>query len=528
MPKNKKLVFTASAVVAAVGTLLLFVTAHGLEGRIEPEIRTRLVRYLEQRFDSSVALEDLQIRLPRLSTGAFILSGGKGAIASVEGRNLSLRLKNKPERPPLLKIDSFSFDLDLGMLRLPSPTVQRVKLAGMTITIPPKSADKPPVSQHSAGGKTAMARVVIETVDITNARLIILPKRAEARPLDFALESINLTSAGIGEKMRYRASLTNPRPPGHIQSNGTFGPWNSENPGDTPLEGDYAFSNADLGVFPAIAGNLNSVGHFVGSLSAVTARGEATVPDFRLKTSGNRIPLYTQFDVLVDGTNGDTILQPVHARLGNTNFQTSGAVVKQEGESRRSIELDVLMPAGHIEDLLTLAAKGRPFMAGLVSFNAKIAIPPLSGSVKEKLFLSGNFKIARGEFQRQNVQNKVDELSRRGQGRPNDAQVAGIFSNMSGDFRLENQVLTFSRFNFAVPGAAVALHGNILLADSTLDLHGHLKLDAKVSQTLSGWKHWLAKPFDPIFTKNGAGTFLKIQVVGSADEPKFGRDHGGQ
>ena len=235
--------------------------------------------------------------------------------------------------------------------------------------------------------------------------------------------------------------------------------------------------------------------------------------------------MYTQFDVLVDGTNGDTILQPVHARLGSTSFQTSGAVVKHQGDQRRSIELDVFMPAGHIEDLLTLAAKGPPFLRGLVRLNAKIAIPPLSGSVKEKLFLLGSFQIAKGEFQRVQVQNKIDELSRRGQGRPNDTDVANIFSSMSGGFRLENQILTFKSLTFEVPGAAVALHGDFSMADNVLDLHGDLKLHAKVSQTLGGWKGWLAKPIDRIFEKNGAGTFLKIQVAGSADAPKFGLDH---
>jgi len=47
-------------------------------------------------------------------------------------------------------------------------------------------------------------------------------------------------------------------------------------------------------------------------------------------------------------------------------------------------------------------------------------------------------------------------------------------------------------------------------------------LQAKVSQTMTGWKHWLLKPVDPFFAKNGAGTFLKIKVVGSSKAPKFG------
>jgi hypothetical protein len=43
-----------------------------------------------------------------------------------------------------------------------------------------------------------------------------------------------------------------------------------------------------------------------------------------------------------------------------------------------------------------------------------------------------------------------------------------------------------------------------------------------------GWKRWLAKPIDHFFEKNGAGTFLKIQVVGKTSKPEFGLDHAGK
>jgi hypothetical protein len=42
---------------------------------------------------------------------------------------------------------------------------------------------------------------------------------------------------------------------------------------------------------------------------------------------------------LVDGSNGNTVLQPVRATLGHTNFTTAGAVIKNEEYSKRSITL---------------------------------------------------------------------------------------------------------------------------------------------------------------------------------------------
>jgi hypothetical protein len=53
--------------------------------------------------------------------------------------------------------------------------------------------------------------------------------------------------------------------------------------------------------------------------------------------SGNPVPLTTEFEVGVDGTNGNTVLKPVRARLGSTNLTTSGAVLKHEGDKQRTI-----------------------------------------------------------------------------------------------------------------------------------------------------------------------------------------------
>jgi hypothetical protein len=97
---------------------------------------------------------------------------------------------------------------------------------------------------------------------------------------------------------------------------------------------------------------------------------------------------------------------------------------------------------------------------------------------------------------------------------------------MAGRFRLENETITFRSLSFAVPGSGVDLAGRYDLDRDTIDFHGTLKLQAKVSETMTGWKRWVLKPIDPFFSKQGAGTLLRIQVVGTSKEPKFGRDRG--
>ena len=97
---------------------------------------------------------------------------------------------------------------------------------------------------------------------------------------------------------------------------------------------------------------------------------------------------------------------------------------------------------------------------------------------------------------------------------------------MAGSFVLDDQVMTFRSLSFAVPGSGVDLVGSYDLDKDVLDFHGTLRLRAKVSQTMTGWKRWVLKPVDPFFAKDGAGTLLHIQVVGSARDPSFGRDRG--
>ena len=160
-------------------------------------------------------------------------------------------------------------------------------------------------------------------------------------------------------------------------------------------------------------------------------------------------------------------------------------------------------------------------MSGKVNMSARIHIPPLSGDVKEKLILDGRFSVDRGQFLQDTVQDKLDTLSRRGQGEPKNAEIDNVFSKMAGDFHLESQLLHLRKLTFDVPGASVNLSGDYEMSKDDISLAGALRLQAKVSQTMTGWKRWALKPIDPLFARNGAGTFLKIRVEGTSKEPRF-------
>ena len=56
-----------------------------------------------------------------------------------------------------------------------------------------------------------------------------------------------------------------------------------------------------------------------------------------------------------------------------------------------------------------------------------------------------------------------------------------------------------------IPGADLALAASYTFDKEAIDRRGELRLQAKVSQTISGWKRWALKPADLFFTKDGAG-----------------------
>jgi hypothetical protein len=522
--KTKCLIGIAAATGLVV--IALFITGREMAKRSEPYIREQAVKYLQDRFDSKVEVGRLHIIVPNLSPFRLLFSKGHGGLARVEGENVVLRHKGRRDIAPMFVMKRLAFEVDLGTIFASPKHVQLVVIDGMEINIPPKGARPTSGDNRERDADSASRNMILDEVRINDSLLIVLAGNPTQKPLRFDLRNVRLKSAGTNAVMKYSASLTNTQPPGELMSTGNVGPWAADEPGDTPLDGEYVFDKADLGVFGGIAGILHSTGTFEGTLDAISAKGTATVPDFRLKQSGNPVPLSAKFEVMLDGTMGDTILKPILGTLGKTSFTTSGAVIKREADNDRPISLDVDVPRGNLRDLLTLAVKGTTFMEGQIALKTKITIPPLSGTVKDKLTLDGQFEIANGKFLRSKIQDHIDTLSRRGQGQPKNTEIDEVVLGMAGTFKMDDQKIDFRNVSFAVPGAGIDLAGSYDLGQDDLDFHGTLKLDAKVSETMTGWKHWLAKPIDPFFSKDGAGTLLHIQVVGSSKEPRFGRDKG--
>jgi hypothetical protein len=238
------------------------------------------------------------------------------------------------------------------------------------------------------------------------------------------------------------------------------------------------------------------------------------------------VHLKTTFHAVVDGTSGDTYLEPVNAQFLNSSLVARGSIEGQEGVKGKTISLQVTMDKARIEDLLRLVMKGNkpPVLTGAVQLKTKFDIPPGKDDVIDKIRLDGNLKIANARFSDNAIQDKVDTLSRKGSGRPGDEQIDNVASNLSSHLVLKDTMATLPDLTFSVPGARVDLQGTYDLDEELIDFDGHLRLDAKISQTMTGFKSILLKVVDPLFKRDGAGAVLPIRITGTRSDPSFKLD----
>jgi hypothetical protein len=477
-----------------------------------PRVREQLVKILSDELGARVELAEFDVVF--------------GRRVEVVGGGLVLHHKTAPaDIPPLVKVARFSISVPaLQAFRKPIK-ITSVTLDGLEIFIPKRGrpADKGAPTRRIVGASP----VIIGTLRTTNATLAIQSGKPDRPPRTFAIHELTLTDASFDRAVAYDAKLTNPKPTGDIAAKGSFGPWVADEPSETPLEGEYVFAKADLGTIKGISGTLDSTGSFGGTLDQIDVKGTTTTPDFGLDIGGTPLPLTTTFVALVDGTNGDTILHDVEARLGETPITAKGGVVHTPGRKGRTIILEATIDKGRLHDVLKLALdQAPPPMNGQISLRSHVNLPPGEPRVVDRLELDGEFTITGLRFESDLVQGKVDEFSRRGQGRPTDDAIDNVASTMQGGYRLKDGVLQFRQLRFGVRGALVQLSGHYVLRGGALDFRGTVRLDARASQTMTGWKSWIAKAFDPLLAKDGAGTVLPIKITGTAKEPKFGVEMG--
>jgi len=500
---RRKWPYVAGIVVGLLAGLALFVFLR--TRNIDDRTREWVVRELQQRFNSEVELEELHVNiLPQMG---------------VDGEGLSIRYHNRRDLPPMFHIQKFSFNLGfLGILRAPR-YIAGIYVENMTITIPPRGEKKEP--KHPS--KNPLPSVIVDEIVCNDTDLVMVPKTEGKDPLDFDIHDLVLKSVGQDKPFNFHGNLTNAKPQGEIATLGSFGPWDADEPGDTPVSGSYNFTDADLGPFPGIAGTLSSTGDYHGQLNEIEVNGKTDTPNFSLDPVGRPVPLHTDFSATVNGTDGDTYLHPVRATLGRSLIIAEGSVVRVPEKHGHMIKLNVSAPNARIQDILSLAVNSdKPFMTGPAKIKALLILPPGKQKVLEKMILDGQVGVEDAQWSSPEIRDKLASLSRHAEGEPENEEAGSSVADLHGDFRLEKAVIRFRKLTFGVPGALLDLMGGYDIGESKLDFNGHLRLQAKLSQTVTGKKSFFLKAVDPFFSKQGAGTLLPITITGTRQAPVLG------
>jgi hypothetical protein len=502
----------------------------------EPILRRRVIASLEDRFRSPVELDALHISLLR---GLEV--SGSGLRIPYFGEN-DQPGSRADDVAPMLSVRSFEFHTGLHELFQPVMRVSLVKVQGMQLRIPPKHERGPmlPRAQQQIPREEVKPKrsILLDKIVCSDMTLTIETDKPGKLPLVFDIHNVTLHDAGPGKAIPFEASLVNPKPEGDIHSTGNFGPWQGDNPRDSPVDGTYSFTHADLGTIKGISGMLSSTGTYGGTLSEIGVKGTTQTPDFALDVSEHPVDLRTEFDATVDGTNGDTRLNSVHATLLHTVLEVSGTVIRESNlpagaghnATGHLIDLSVTSDHARVEDILTLAAKSRPaLMQGTLTLRARLSIPPGRVSVSKKMRVEGSFAIRDATLNKPAWQQTVDKLSERASGNPeqaNPTDAAPVTSGAEGSFALANAVVAVPKLNYQMPGAQVALTGKYSLDGKTFDFAGTVRTKATASQMLTGWKSIVAMPLDPLLKKKGAGLEIPITINGTESAPKLGLNLG--
>jgi hypothetical protein len=526
------------ALLITVG-IFIDIAAH----RAEPYARQQVVQALSDRFHARVELDSFHLSLGNTLHGEWGVWGeGKGLRiwppADVEG--VHVPEPNPPARP-LIQLAEFHFHAPLHYQSGQPIHITQIRLKGLDVRFPPRSRMQR-ASESKAPGPSNPSKfnvsVVVDAVDCTDARFTLETDKPNKLPLDFVINHFRLKGVRPGAPMAFEAQLENPKPPGAIHTTGSFGPWIVSDPGSSAVAGNYTFNRADLSVFKGIAGILNSTGRYEGTLRDMTVDGQTDTPDFQLSRFGHTMVLHTKFHARVDGTNGDTWLDPVDATMDSSHFTAKGQIVRvlRTGDDGRlhsvghDIALTVTVGRARIEDFLRLATDSPvPILDGDIAVKAQLHIPPGKTAVNERISLKGRFVLNQAEFSSLQVQKRIRELSLRGQGKLNElksAEEEKIKSHVEGEFNLDGGVLTLPSVAYTVPGADIHLHGTYHTEGGTLDFTGTAKMQATISKMVGGWKGILLKPADRFFRKNGAGAEIPIYIAGTRENPKFGYNSG--
>jgi len=504
--KNWILVSAAVVVAVAVSSAAIFLALNW------PFTQAAVTKALQDRFARDVKIAKFQITyFP------------PGCVA----QGIEFLHRQRKDLPPLITAQTLT--ISAGYTGLLRHQVSEVRITGLHVLVPPKNPNATrqtyPLTNSTSGKNLAIGEISADDAVLE----FISGERGSAEQDEFTLKIDHLILEHVGQNdpILFHIQFNNTEPPGEIRSEGRFGPWNEHDPARTALSGSYTYEHAKLGAFQGISGTLSSQGKFGGTLGHIDAQGTLDVPDFKVAGSAHQVHLASNFQAVIDGTNGDTYLTRVESHFGSTTVISEGDVKGHPGQHGKMAMLSMSVSQGRIEDLLRLfTGSAQPAETGDVRLETKVELPPGPQAFLRRLRLDGELGIDSGRFSSAKVQLPVNRLAESSRGetkKEEEADPSTVLSNLKGRFSSNGGIAKLSQVSFTEPGTLAQIDGTFNLVDKSLNLRGVLTTDGKLADTTSGFKSVVVKALGPLITKKSV-TVVPFSITGTSSKPAFALD----
>ena len=437
--------------------------------------------------------------------------------------------RKRKDLPPLITISKLVVKGSYAGLIRPSKRIADVDVVGLHVTVPPSKPGSPSSVMPLTDGASKNT-IGIDTIVSKDAVLEFIARDPAKEPFKLTIQKLVLDHVAETGPVSFRALLTNTEPPGSIAASGKFGPWNSDDPGATPMSGSYTFNKGNLAVFHGVTGVLSAKGTFQGAVRQAKTSGSVNVANFHIDGSTHNTQLSARYQADVDAENGDVSLESVETQIHRTTLLTQGSVASVPGQKGKTVGLEVGATSGRIEDLLLFfTSQKQPSMSGALKLHAKIQIPPGSGFL-QKFRLTGDFGISNGRFTNAQVQTPLNHVSKSAEGENKTQEQQDprtVPCNVNGHVEAQNGIATLTGVTFSVPGGVAQMRGTYNLVNTAVDIQGVLRTTGQLSDATSGFKSLFLKVVTP-FVKKNKTTIVPFTIKGTSSSPAFALDLDGK
>lgn len=437
---------------------------------------------------------------------------------------LTLRRNSTPDVPPFGTAEELHVQGEWNDFLLLHRSVPLVYIKGLHIVIPPVGSranheDFPPGSSMDFAGPTTP----VEVLHLRDAEFDV--QRTNGGQYNYPIHDLVVKNLQRGNAVLYALDMGNALPTGHILSHGSFGPLKPQALGDTPLSGEFTFSNVALKDTGGISGVLSSYGSFHGTIASIAAGITTTVPDFAVGR-GRPVALGGWVRGSVNGLNGDVTLQDIVLKTGATTVEAQGRVVALKKDEPKTTDIDLVVKGGRAEDVLRPFIHGNVPILGAASLHGHAHVEPAQKGRRflERLSMNGTFEVPAERLTDRKTENTLSAFSERAQRGGDKTAEADVFSSLSGPVTIRDGVASSERLRFALPGADTDLNGTFDLHTGTVHFVGDLRMQSDISHVTTGWKSFLLKPLIPFFRGKKAGAVIPIAITGSPGAYKVGQN----